>query len=196
MLDLKFGIKQFKVEAERVGAALDQIPFALSMALNNAVEASRTQFINETWPRHVTVRKATFLAAALTTSGERATKSRLRVVLYDRLGRASLKLHAEGGNKPSRGRLAIPTKAVSRGSSGVVASQRPANLTRKVVKGNLIFQAKGRGKSSKLQLMYKLASKAVIKKDVPFYDDFQSSMARAVQAEFPKALAKAMATRR
>lgn len=183
--------------AQGMGAALDQVPFALSMALNNAVEAARSDLINQTWPRHVTVRKSNFLNAALTTSGERATKNRLRVVLYDRLGRGSLKLHAEGGTKrPLGSRLAIPSSAVKRGSNGVVASQRPANLARKVVKKNLIFQASGRGKGSKLTLMYKLARVAKIKNDVPFYEDFNAAMTARVRAEFPKALAKAMATRR
>lgn len=197
MFDLKFDIREFKRAALDMNAALDQVPFALSVALNNAIEGTRAEIINVTWPKHVTVRKANFLQAALTTAGERAMKNRLRVVLYDRLGRGSLALHAEGGTKrPLRSKLAIPSKAVMRGSNGVVASQRPANLSRKVVKGNLIFQATGRGKDSKLKLMYKLAQRAQIKRDVPFYDDFNASMAARVQAEFPKAMAKAMATRR
>lgn len=196
MLDVKFDIRQFKAAAQQAGGMLDQVPFALSMALNRAVEGARDEIIGQTWPKHVVVRKANFLQAALTTNGERATKNRLRVVLYDRLGRGSLKLHAEGGTKQARGRLAIPTKAVQRGSSGVVASQRPANMARKVVKRNLIFQASGRGKGSKLKLMYKLAPRAIIKHDVPFYEDFDAIMRARVQSEFPKALAKAMATRR
>lgn len=196
MLDVKFDISEFARKAQDVGAALDQVPFALSVALNDAVEHTRSSLINTTWPNHVTVRKANFLNAALTTSGERATKNRLRVVLYDRLGRASLPLHADGGIKEARGRLAIPTRAVRVTASGVSASQRPANMKRKVVKGNLIFQASGKGKNSKLTLMYKLQPTAKIKKDVPFYTDFDATMAQQVHASFPKALARAMATRR
>lgn len=197
MLDFAFDIRDFKRAAIDMHAALDQVPFALAGALNNAVEGARSDIINTTWPRHVTVRKANFLNAALTTSGERATKNRLRVVLYDRLGRGSLKLHAQGGTKrPLRSKLAIPSKAVSRGANGVISSQRPANLSRKVVKKNLIFQASGRGKGARLTLMYKLARVAQIKRDVPFYEDFQRAMASRIHAEFPKAMAKAMATRR
>lgn len=197
MLELQFDIRDFKRAALDMGAALDQVPFALSGALNNAVESARSDLIGNTWPKHVTVRKANFLNAALTTGGERATKNRLRVVLYDRLGRGSLKLHAEGGTKrPLRSKLAIPTAAVSRGASGVVSSQRPGNLSRKVVKKNLIFQASGRGKSSKLTLMYKLARVAQIKNDVPFYEDFNATMAARVRAEFPRVMARAMATRK
>lgn len=196
MIELTFDIRNFGRKAQEVGAALDQVPFALSMALNQAVEHTRSSLINTTWPNHVTVRKANFMNAALTTSGERATKNRLRVVLYDRLGRASLPLHAEGGIKQARGRLAIPTKNVRITSSGVAASQRPANMKRKVVKGNLIFQASGKGKNSKLKLMFKLQPTAKIKRDVPFYTDFTATMAQQVHANFPKALARAMATRR
>ena len=116
--------------------------------------------------------------------------------VFDILNRAHLKAHAKGGIKQARGRLAIPTREVARGSSGVRASQRPGALKRKVVKGNLVFQAVGRGKASRLKLMYKLAPSAKIKADVPFFQDFDRFMAEEARLAFPQAMAKAMRTRR
>lgn len=196
MLDLRFDLRDFERKAREIGGALDQVPFAISLAMNEAAEKTRTRLIAQTWPSHVKVRKSGFMNAALTTKGQRATKRSLKVVIYDQLHRASLPLHAQGGVKQSKGRLAIPTSAVRIGTSGVVASQRPANLARKLVKGNLIFQSQGKGKNKKLRLMYKLAKSARIRKDVPFIEDFRTTMLAELRQSFPKAMARAMAGRR
>lgn len=196
MLEIRFNMADFERKAREVGGALDQVPFAISLALNDAAERTRTRLITQTWPSHVRVRKAGFMNAALTTRGQRATKRNLKVVIYDQLHRASLPLHAQGGVKLAKGRLAIPTANVRIGSSGVVASQRPGALSRKVVKGNLIFQRQGKGRAQKLRLMFKLAKSARIRKDVPFIDDFRSTMLAEIRQTFPKAMARAMLTRK
>ncbi|SER58754.1 hypothetical protein SAMN05216548_12724 [Faunimonas pinastri] len=182
--------------ASLLDAAADQVPFALSQALNDAAEKTRDRLINETWPSHVTVRNKSFMKGALSTKGERATKRKLSVTIYDKLGRASLKKHAEGGVKQGKGRLAIPSAKVSRGASGVRKTQRPANLQNKVVKGNAIYQRVGKGKRSKLKLMYGLARQARIKQDVPFESDFRRFMTEEVQRAFPGRIQAAMKTRR
>jgi hypothetical protein len=64
------------------------------------------------------------------------------------------------------------------------------------VKGGLIFQAVGKGKASRLQLMFKLQPTNQVKADVPFRRDFQRFMVEEVRREFPKAMMKAMRTRR
>lgn len=194
MISLTFNLGAFEQRAKELGASIDQVPFALSGALNDAAKGARQILITHTWPGHVTVRNKNFIGAALRT--EFANKRSLKVAIYDSLQRGSLALHAKGGTKQARGRLAVPTARVTRGSSGVVKSQRPQALKRSVLKGNLLFQAVGRGKNSKLQLMFKLQPTARIKADVPFEADFRSAMADGVRTAFGPAMAKAMATRR
>lgn len=195
MIDVKLNMSQFQRAAKEMGGNIDQVPFALSKALNEAAKVTREHLITETWPKSVTVRNRGFMRASLWT--EFSDKRNLRVSIYDKLDHGNLKQHAEGGSRiPRGGRLAIPSVNVRRGSSGPVQSQRPRNLRRSVVKGNRIFQAVGRGKSSKLQLMYKLASSAMIKKDVPFHEDFAAVMRREAMRTFPDYMRAAMRTRR
>lgn len=196
MIELRFDIREFGALAKQVGGALDQVPFALSLALNQAAEAARGGLIAETWPKAVTVRRSNFLRWALTR--ERATKSNLAVAITDvkAQGRGSLLLHARGGIKqPKAGTLAIPnTAVVRRTGQGVVRSQRPRNLANSFRKGDALFQRDKRRK--RLRLMYVLQRSARQPADVPFDRDFAATMAREVRARFPAAMARAMATRR
>ena len=192
---LTFDMRAFEQAAQNMRAARDQVPFAISVALNKAAQVTESRLASETWARHVEVRNRGFIRAALEI--ERSDKRNLRVAIYDRLGRANFKLHDTGGTARSKGgRFAIPTARARKGSKGVIASQRPANLKRKVVKGGLIFQAVGKGKASRLQLMFKLQPTNQVKADVPFRRDFQRFMVEEVRREFPKAMMKAMRTRR
>lgn len=191
---LTLDLREFERAADRMNAARDQVEFALSVAMNDAAKVTRQHLITQTWPRNVEVRNRNFIRAALNIDW--ATKRSLKVGIFDRLGRAHLKLHATGGAKQARGRLAIPTKRVVRTGKGVRTSQRPGNLARAVVKGNRIFQAQGKGKNSKLHLMYVLAPSARIPKDVPFTEDFARVFADEARRAFPSAMAKAMRTRR
>lgn len=189
--------EDFAKKSEDMGAALDQMPFALSRALNDAADETYNYLIDQTWPRSVTVRNAGFMRWALRT--EFSTKYNLVVSIYDNTPdkRAHLALHASGGVKVAKsGRLAIPTSNVMRSARGVAPSQKPAVLGRKVVKGNLVFQGTGSGKMSKLKLMYVLTPKANQPKDVPFYADFQSQMTEASSRHFPGRMMEAMKTRK
>ena len=192
---LNFDFSAFDRVASRMGTAADQIPFAISVALNKAAQTTENRLADETWAKHVQVRNRGFLRSALRI--ERSNRRNLRVAIFDSLGRANLGLHDKGGiAKPRNGRFAIPTKRVRKGAKGVVQSQRPSVLARKVVKKGLIFQKVGRGKNEKLQLMYKLQASNKIKADVPFHADFKRFMEDEITREFPKALAQAMAGRR
>lgn len=194
---LRFDFSDLKRWERRFADAPDQIRFAAAGALNDAVERTRERLADETWAQHVTVRDRNFIRAALTTRGERASKGRLRVVLYDQLNRGSLALHDRGGEKRPRGAaLAIPSKRVRRGAKGVVASQRPRALKRVVRKGNLIFQAVGRGKNARLELMYRLQASARIKPTVPFHADFAKFMRAEMARTFPARFKKALMSRR
>lgn len=192
MLTFHFG--EFERKAREIGAAVDQIPFALANSLNAAAFKARQHIVSTTWPSAVEVRNKRFISVALRV--DKATKTNLSAGVTDTLNRAALKKHAEGGTKVGRGMLAIPTKRVVRTGSGVRPSQKPRVLKRAVRKGDLIFQAEGRGKGARLRLMYSLKPAARIKADVPFYRDFNRVMLAEVRHAFPVEMAKAMRTRR
>lgn len=195
---LTFDFAEFERAARRLGSAPDQVAFAISAAMNDAIKKTRATLIEETWPKYVEVRNRRFLGWALRT--EYATKRNLTVEINDARaqGRGHLALHAKGGVKPARGRLAIPSKMVAaqRGSSGVPKRLRPASLKRAVVKENLLFLPEGRGKNAKLRLAFKLRRQAPIKKDVPFVEEFQRVMRAEMSKSLPAAVMKAMSTRR
>lgn len=131
-MSIEFNFSDFKRVARNIGAMADQIPFALAGALNEAAEKTRTELITQTWPSSVNARNKSFLKAALTTKGERATKQKLSVIIYDKLGRGNLAQHEKGGTSTARGgkKLAVPSPAVSakRGAKGVPARLRPGAL--------------------------------------------------------------------
>lgn len=209
---LTLDLSEFERKARDLSAAIDQVPFALAGALNDALFKARDHLINQTWPNSISVRNPSFIRAALNV--EKATKGNLSGTIFDRFGRAHLKLHATGGIKKARGRLAIPADRVkaARGAKGVPARLRPGNLKGAIRKGNSIYQVQGTYKKAKpatktrkavkavdnrkLVFMYALRQTARVKQDVPFYEDFRSIVAQEARASFPQRLARAMQTRR
>lgn len=196
MFEVNIDVSPFEEKVRQMGAAMDQLPFALSRALNDAADETYNALIETTWTQAVKVRNPNFLRWALRTKF--STKYDLTVAIYDNTPdqRGHLALHAEGGLKVGRGRIAVPTGNVTKTGSGVARDQRPSALSRKVVKGNLIFQATGRGKRQKLKLMYVLAKQARQPKDVPFWDDFSKDMTDSAKRHFSQRVMEAMRTRR
>lgn len=197
MFEVRFNLADFERQAKVLHGALDQVPFALSLALNDAIKQAREELVSETWPQHVTQRNATFIKRALRINF--STKRNLRAEVYDDLGRAHLKLHAKGGVKQGKHRLAIPPKgAVRRGAHGVVKSQRPAQIIANTPKRALRVTPRGIlvGKGGKLYLKYSFRPSANQPADVPFDRDFEAFMLRQVRASFPAALVRAMKSRR
>lgn len=197
MFDIKIDLTPFLVQTYRMNAAIDQMPYALSRAINDAANDAYQYLIEETWPKAVKVRNASFLRWALRTKF--STKYDLRVEVYDNTSdqRAHLALHAEGGIKtPKHTEIAVPTTAVHRGSGGVFKNQRPHDMPNKVVKGNKIYQSIGRGKNKHLKLMYVLTPRARQPKDVPFHEDFEAIMMESAQKHFKDRMMQAMSTRR
>lgn len=178
-----------------IGAAADQIPYAMALALNRSAEVTRNLLIKSTWPGHIKQRNQSFIAASLTTKDSRATKGSLSVEIYDKLDRGNLQKQAKGGTRSPRGgsNLAVPSSNITRGASGVPKRVLPRNLPTAVKKGDVLY---ARQKSGRLQLMYVLKSKTPIPKRVPFYEDFAASMSRELHRTLPLAIEKAMATRR
>ena len=201
---LTFKTSDFQRYARVMDGLANQIPFALAQALNASAEIARKDLVETVWPEHVDARNKSFLKAALSTKGTRATKRHLRVVIFDRLGRGSLLLHDGGGTKRPRGKaIAVPSAALQarRSGKGVPKGQRPRNLpatgpSGAFVKGDVLYQRVGTGKSRGLKLMYVLKPSAPIRADVPFHAAFNTTMRRTMPVQFRLAMRKAMATAR
>ncbi|WP_336489576.1 hypothetical protein [Methylobacterium nigriterrae] len=191
-----FDLRDFERAADAMKAARDQLPFAISLALNKAAAATESRLATETWAAHTANRNKGFFKAAMAI--DIATKGRLQVSLYDSLGRAKIALHAHGGIAQAKGRFAVPTSAVRKTSRGVAANMRPSAIDpkRKVVKDGLIFRASGKGEHRKLTLLYKLTPTVRIKPDVPLEQDFDRFFREEMRREFPVAVRRAMRTRR
>lgn len=199
MLNLEFNFDEIEQTALSIGAAADQIPYAMMLAMNRAADVTRNFLIQATWPNHVQQRNNSFIAASLTTRDARATKTSMAVELYDKLDRGNLQMQAKGGQRsPQRGgaSLAVPASNVPKGSRGVQASLRPKNLqpTASFRKGDVLYAKDKR--SGRLRLLYVLKPATKIPKRVPFYEDFAASMERELHRTIPLAVARAMATRR
>jgi hypothetical protein len=197
-MEIQLKFDDFTRKAYDLGMAQDQVSFALSRALNNAAVNARRVLTEVTWPTSVDVHNPSFMRAALSTIF--STKSDLRVVIYDRLGRADLAGHAWGGTKLPRGRqLAIPLKGkFQRGSHGIPKGQRPRALIASTPKRALRITAKGIfiGAGGRLNLQYSFKSSATQPADVPFEASFQDAMLNDVRTTFPSAMASAMLSRR
>jgi hypothetical protein len=197
---LTFDLSAFERKARELDAAIDQVPYALSLAMNEAVKNARELLIRDTWPRHIEQRNANFIRAKLKVT-EYANKRKLRVVLSENPelgGRGNLLLHAKGGTRtPKGGRIAVPSQELKgrRGAHGVPKGMRPANVPNSFKKGDIIYQRTGR-KGRKLKLVYALKPSARIPAQVPFEDDFRIAMLNEVRTSFPAALARAMKGRR
>lgn len=209
---LQLDLSAFESRARELGGAIDQVPFALAGALNDALFKTRDELVGHTWPSSITVRNPNFIRAALNV--ERATKGSLRGAVFDRFDRGNLKLHARGGTKQARGRLALPDTKIkgARGAKGLPKRLRPSGLARSFRKGDVIYQRVGKYQKGtkatkrraatpgfdnrKLQLMFTLKRSAQMRSDVPFYEDFRRVVTREVHASFPNRLAQAMRSRR
>jgi hypothetical protein len=53
---LTFNVVQFERAAQMMGAAIDQVPFALANAMTTAAFKARDNLIQDMWPRYVEVR--------------------------------------------------------------------------------------------------------------------------------------------
>ncbi|MCP1761970.1 hypothetical protein [Bradyrhizobium japonicum] len=201
-LGVDFDFSQIEQRALALGATADQMPYIMATTLNMAAENTRSYLIETTWPSSVTVRNRSFMNAALTTKGSRATKGDLTVEIYDKIGRANLFLHAKGGTRRAKGgNLSIPSSVnVQRTSGGAVRTQQqPKNLRNSFKRGRFIFQRQGkssRKRSGRIKLMYSLRPSVPIRQDVPFYKDFAEVMRQEMTLNLAIAVIRAMSTRR
>lgn len=195
MIKIEMDYRELEAAAISIGAAADQVPYALALAMNRSADVTRNLLIRSTWPAHVKQRNASFISASLTTRDARATKQSMSVEIYDRLDRGNLQMQAKGGTRTPHGgsNLAVPASNVPKSGRGVPARLRPKNMPTAVRKGDVLYS---RDKKGRLRLLYVLKHATPIPKRVPFYEDFTASMSRELLRTIPLAVEKAMATRR
>lgn len=195
MIKIEFDYTDLESYAKSVGAAADQVPYALALAMNRSAEVTRNFLIRATWPSHVQQRNASFIAASLTTKDARANKYSLAVEIYDKLDRGNLQMQAKGGTRTPHGgsMLAVPASSVPKGARGVPQRLRPKMLANSFKRGDVIYT---KDKNGRMKLMYVLKPATKIPKRVPFYEDFASVMQAELHRTIPLAVARAMATRR
>lgn len=192
---LKFDFSAFEKMADRLKVAEQQIPFAISKAMNASAFATRQELVNDTWPRHVSVHNKNFARASLRV--EPASKSDLQVRITDSGtgGRSLMGALADGGSKTAGGgALAVPVAGQRRGARGIVPSQRPRNLKKAFKKGDAIYEIVGRGKKKRLKLAYILKPSVNLPKTVPLHEDFARSMRQEMEVRVPQAMLDAMKT--
>lgn len=189
--------KDLATAAAALGVTLDQIPYAISVTLNEAAKDTRMLLANDTWPRHVKVRNPGFMRSTLHTLW--ASKTHPTVTIYDSKQRVPLGMYAEGrGTIAARsGSLAVPSStnvAPYKTARGVPSGLRPRALLNSYRRGDVIFQRQKVGKKSRLALMYVLAASVKVRRHIPFYQDFEKFMTDRIADNLPGAVEKAMST--
>jgi hypothetical protein len=176
----------------------DQMPFALSRSMNDAVKATRNEIFTQTWPSHVHVRNPSFIRWALNV--KYASKCSLTVEITDdkAQGRGHLGLHDTGGVKSARALQAVPGQYIRKNGRGVPRNQLPRALPNSFIKSDVIYQrviasTKKGGKRS-LKLMYVLKPSVRLKADVPFTQDFNRVTREELERAFPRRMEEAIRT--
>lgn len=202
MFTLKIDMQQVEAMAADLKVSADQLPYAMSRAMNEAAFATRRALVQDTWPQHVTQRRSNFPSAVLQV--DVSDKSNLTVGIRETSNTApSLTLHAEGGDKrprkPGSHNLAIPLKGWAvRTEHGVRDDQTIARIIAVTPRRALRITKTGLfvGEGGKLHLRYSFKPSATQPKDVPFYEDFEAGMNTGIQQSLPHFMREAMRTRR
>lgn len=200
-ITVKSNIKAFTKRLTRVQRK--QVPFATAGGLNDTAFQVRRRIIERTYPRAFTVRNRRFAGQVFRV--KKARKNKPHAAVFDRLGRASLDLHAAGGTKRAKGgHLAAPSDNIRRTASGKVGkAKRPSAIMSsgrafkgKTRSGKSAIYQRGRGKRGKVQLMYTLIRSARLTKRFAFYEDAAKTARRAFPHNFRKRLKAALRTAR
>lgn len=203
MFEISFDASEFEAKARQLAVAAElEVPFAIALAMNRAVQNARESLMDETWGNAgIAHRNAGFIRAALHV-GEWATKGNLRVEIFDQLADHTLlyKLALGGIHTPkTKTSLAIPTRAVTRTSRGVASAQRPMNL-----KGSFVADLRGRGKAiwvrqkgtKGIKLMYVLKPAVPVPALVPFFTDFNETFSEDLRSNFAGSMMRAVLSSR
>jgi len=163
----------------------NQIPYATSRAINDAVEIVRDKMRGDI-PKYMIVRNK------FTLTGLRTVRSSKKKLTAE-IGHAAdwMRAQAEGGEKkPTRGKfVAVPQIGSGRPRSTKTArAQLPSKIfsRKKLIKtGNAVYLPDRRGR---LKMLYALSERAVLKKNWPFYEDTD----KYFRKKFPALLIKHM----
>ncbi len=181
----------------------EQVPFALSMSLNDTAFAVRKEIVEVTFNRDFSVRNATF-PKLLWKVENKASKKDLSVEvnqqtvggkLHDYIERAT----TGGGKTPRGANIAIPIDPASvRGAKGAVRkAEKPRNLKNSYIRnvnGSLIIFARKRGKESVAK--YVLKKSAKIEPIFRFYEDADAKAAGFFPSAFERNMVKAIQSSR
>ncbi len=200
--NISSNIREF--ERKLIRLQRQQVPFALSKAMNNTMFDVRRFEVGVTYPKAFAVKSPSFFRAIMRV--DEATKINLVARLTDKSpgGRDYLQRHTEGGTKTPRGsNIAIPAQVRRRARGGVLNSKRPNKLLSdpKVFKGMIrgkpaIMRRMGRAKSRSIKVLYLLRPSVPIKKSFRFYEDGAKVVQRTLPGHFQTSFTRALATAR
>jgi hypothetical protein len=184
----------------------NQIPFATSMALNDAAFEVRKDTIERVWPKSVKLRNPAFMKAVMMPirGDNRATKRKLTATVQNfpsgARHRDYLQRLAVGGVKTPNGRsIAIPAEDMRlRARGGVTAGNRPRALLdkprvfRQTIDGQeMILRRRGKARYP-LQRLYLLEQAPVnIDNQFRFYEEGSRTARRSMAQNFNKRFAQA-----
>ena len=199
MVTLAINMRDFDRAAAHFGrVARDQLPFAISKTINNALFDARKGIVPATFNRAFDMHNRSFPRATIRV--DKASKAELKGSLFDALGRASLALHADGGVKTGSGRIAIPVGNVraKRGARGIPKAYRPRNLEKKFGANAIRVTDHGifRGEGGRLHPVYLFESSVKIRERFAFYEDFERFVLESMGRNFAKNLRRAIMTAR
>jgi hypothetical protein len=174
-----------------------QIPYAVSVALNDTAYAVKQDIVDRVWPGSFEQRNRAFPKALFAV--QKATKRSWQSVVYQKLDRDYVSGHIKGVTRTARrgGSIAIPV-SVKRGSRGVPASRRPRALRNTYVaeagRGEGIWQKGPRQRVPRL--MYMLRRMVPNPKRFPFYTEGERTVRRIAPSALEKSLDRAIRTAR
>lgn len=195
MPEVTLDFADFRRVARGMGIfAEDQLPFAISRALNDTMkEDVRPEIIGPTWAKAFRVRNKGLARASMRI--EFSSKGNLTAGVYDALGKANLKTHATGGARPKpSASLAIPNQARvrlhGRGRTPWarnVPKTVPARALR-VIPGKGVFVGEG----GRLHAVYWFRASASLRKRFEFYESFARKAAEGTRKRFPPRIQEAI----
>lgn len=175
----------------------DQLPFAVSVAMNASTFAARNHIVRTVWPRSVSLRNKRFAGAAIRVT-KKATKHDLVTAVFDTLDRDAFRRQAEGERrKPVSGRsLAIPVGVKRLTGGAVPKAKRPRALLDKSKffinkKHTAIMERVDR---TKVRIVYSLTPVAKVAPRFPAESEAMKAFDHTFPFEFDRAMTNAVNT--
>lgn len=180
----------------------NQIPFALSGAMNDTMFDVRKRIVERTYPAAFEVRNKAF-PGRLWRVTKRATKGDLETLLTQTLDRGYIEDHVFGGTKrPTGNTIAVPNQGGLRTATGRIrAAKKPLRITN--AKNTFLMTGKGgekrfimQRKGKELEKVYTFAKQATIKKRFMFYEDAFDETELVFSGHLNDRMSRAIATSR